>query len=71
MNKLDKTGRDVMAGCAVGLLIGFAILVSSFLTGCTRLQPSDRYVPGENFGASGAERCGTINTPRQWLKPCQ
>lgn len=55
------------------LLLGFglAIAVSALLNGCSALQPADKYRPHENFGDFGATRCGTFNTPKQWLKPCR
>lgn len=41
------------------------------LAGCSLLTPPEGYVSGENFGNGGKTRCGNVNTPKQWLKPCE
>lgn len=54
-------------------LIGvcFLVLVILAFTGCSGLTAADRYVSSEQFGDSGATRCGVVHEHPVLLEPCE
>lgn len=57
------------SSCAtVSVICAVVVLVFS---GCSGITAADRYVSSEQFGDSGATRCGVVHEHPVLLEPCE
>lgn len=53
------------------LIAVICAVVIAMLAGCSLLSAPERYVSSEQFGDSGATRCGVVHEHPVLLEPCE